>query len=412
MKELVLQFARDLGFDACGVVPAQKSQREEYFRDWISKGFQGDMAWMTRQIEKRIDPRMILPSARTIIVCAVNYFQYDLPPEVVSDPSRGIFARYAWFPDYHDIVGGRLARLAEQLEHLIHASGDKTRYRYKWYVDTGPVFEREVAERAGLGFIGNNTMLINTGVGSYVFLGVIVTDIDIIETFLDRGRYFFRGQTRLPRQQMSRNRLDGASDLKRSSPVETVSDSARFQKIHSPLSSAIDRVGGKKGSEQGGCFKCTRCMQKCPTGAIEGPHILNATKCISYLTIEHKGSIPEKLRSLMGNRVYGCDVCQEVCPWNKSRARKTNDMFAVNIDWVAPKLIDLIQLDEISFRERFKKSPVKRAKRRGLLRNVSVALGNWGSREAIPYLERAVRDHEPLIREHAQWAIDRIRCQN
>ena len=214
------------------------------------------------------------------------------------------------------------------------------------YVDTGPVLERPAAVAAGLGFQGKNTLLIHPQQGSWFFLGEIVVDCEL--------------------------HYDEA-------PV------------------------------RGGCGSCTRCQVACPTGAFAGPYVLDARRCISYLTIELKGPIPRELRSLMGNHIYGCDVCQEVCPWNIRFGQfARSDMLGARDERVAPSLLELIELDDEAFREQFRGSPIKRTKRRGLLRNVAVALGNWGDRSAVPALARALDDHEPLIRGHVAWALGRI----
>jgi epoxyqueuosine reductase len=214
------------------------------------------------------------------------------------------------------------------------------------YVDTGPVLERPVGVMAGLGFQGKNTLLIHPRQGSWFFLGEVLVDVEL----------------------------------------------------------AYDQP-----QERGGCGGCTRCLQACPTNAFVGPHVLNARRCISYLTIELKGPIPRELRPLMSNHIYGCDVCQEVCPWNVRWGQFTQaPAFAPRSGNVAPELLELIALDDEQFRARFKGSPIKRTKRRGLLRNVAVALGNWGDPQAVPALVKAVHDHEPLIRGHAAWALGRI----
>jgi epoxyqueuosine reductase len=214
------------------------------------------------------------------------------------------------------------------------------------YVDTGPVLERPVGVMAGLGFQGKNTLLIHPRQGSWFLLGEILVDVALA--------------------------YDAPPSI-------------------------------------GGCGGCTRCLQACPTQAFVGPHVLDARRCISYLTIELKGPIPRELRPLMGNHIYGCDVCQEVCPWNARWGQLTQEpAFAPRPEIVAPALLDLIALSDEEFRARFKGSPIKRTKRRGLLRNVAVALGNWGDPRAVPALIGALNDHEPLIRGHAAWALGRI----
>ncbi len=213
------------------------------------------------------------------------------------------------------------------------------------YVGTGPVLERAYAVQAGLGFIGKNTCLINAGLGSWLFLGEILVDRELAPTAKPAG---------------------------------------------------------------GGCGACRRCLDACPTGALVAPYVLDARRCISYLTIELKGSIPPSLRPLMGNHIFGCDVCQDVCPWQKRPTPTTEPAPGAEQAELAPPLIELLGLDEHRFIERFARSPVSRAKRRGLLRNVAVAMGNWGDRRAEGALTRALRDPEPLVREHAAWALSRI----
>jgi epoxyqueuosine reductase len=224
------------------------------------------------------------------------------------------------------------------------------------YVDTGPVLERDLAARAGLGFIGKNTLLIHPRLGSWLFLGELLLDLD------------------LP-----------------------------------PIGPDFSGPGGAR-PVHGTCGRCTRCLDACPTGALVAPYILDARRCLSYLTIELKGSIPPDLRPLLGNHILGCDVCQQVCPWNRRFARPSHEPgFQPRPGALAPSLLDLMALDDEGFRQRFRGSPVTRANRRGLLRNVAVALGNWGDPAAMPALRRALGDAEPLIQDHAAWALERIR---
>jgi epoxyqueuosine reductase len=271
-----------------------------------------------------------------------------LPAGWRDDPSRGIVASYAWGDDYHEVMTPRL----HQLEELIAAErGEPVAYRA--YVDTGPLLERDLAARAGLGFVGKNTNLIHPSYGSWLFLGELLLGIDLTAGGSVRNRAY-------------------------------------------PAAKAT-------------CGRCTRCLEVCPTHAFVEPYVLDARRCISYLTIELKGVIPRDLRPLMGNRVFGCDICQEVCPWNRRFARPTDEAaFYPQADAIAPRLLDLIALDEVGFQERFRGSPIKRARRRGLLRNVAVALGNWGDPAAVPGLVHALYDAELLIRGHAAWALGRI----
>jgi epoxyqueuosine reductase len=243
-------------------------------------------------------------------------------------------------------------------------------------VDTGPVLERDFAAQAGLGFIGKNTCLINPGIGSYLFLGELLVGLE-----LDYDEPASEG---------------GARILRQPGPEPTTGRSRGR-----PAGPARPRVGT--------CGACTRCLEACPTGAFPAPYVLDSNRCISYLTIELKGSIPVGLRPLMGNWIFGCDECQSVCPWPRRFAQPSRQEFLrFDPERVAPKLLDLIDLTDEKFGTRFKTTPLWRAKRRGLLRNVAVALGNWGDAQAAPALRRSLDDPEPLIREHAAWALARI----
>jgi len=251
----------------------------------------------------------------------------------------GAIARYARVDDYHDVLGERLKLLAEFVNRL-GGAGTRT----LWYVDTGPLLERDLAERAGLGFVGKHTNLISRGLGNWIFLAEIVTTLE----------------------------------LEPDAP------------------------------EQNRCGACTRCLEACPTRAITGPFQLDARLCISYLTIELKGPIPVELRPAIGNRIYGCDDCLAVCPWNRFAREGKLMQEHTRPDLVQPDLIGLLSLDDAGFKKKFAATPVVRTKRRGLLRNVCVALGNVGDATALPALQRAANDTEPLIAEHARWAIQEI----
>ncbi len=340
-KEQITALVQENGFDLHGVVPIGKSTTFTALETWLEKGMNGTMQWMSREdtVEKREDPHAILPNAQSVIVLAFNYTPPEIPEELLNDPSRGIIARYALYDDYHDIVGDKLKRIGEGIERAHDGLMD-----WKAYVDTGPFLEREWAQRAGLGFIGKNSNLINYQVGSYLFLAEILVSI----------------------------------------PLPTM-----------------------KKEENGGCARCTNCITGCPTNAIVADKTVDARKCISYMTIEHKGEIPEWMRPLMKNRIYGCDICQEVCPWNqrKQDAVEKSD-FLVRADLVAPKLESLLFFDDESFREKFTKSPIKRAKREGFMRNVSVALGNWKYADAMRLLEEIIeKDPSELVQEHARWGL-------
>lgn len=332
----VKQRAHDLGFDLVGVTTVDPPPHAEVYRDWLARGYEGEMSYLAREdaVRRRVEPREVLPGARSVVVVALNYHLEDDGP--VGDPSRAVLARYARGDDYHAVFEEKLGALAAFLEE----NGGRT----KLYVDYGPVLERDLAQRAGLGWIGKNTVLIHPEIGSYLFLGEVFTDLE-----LERDASF-----------------------------------------------TADR-----------CGTCTRCIEACPTGAIKGPRELDARLCISYLTIELRGPIPRELRPLIGNRVFGCDICQEVCPWNRYVPETKEKRFRPR-EVPGPELIELLGLSEEQFERRFGESAITRAKRGGLLRNVAVALGNWGSPEAVPALAAALSDPEPLVRAHAAWALGRV----
>jgi len=338
MKEAVRQRAVELGFNACRFTTADAPAGAGQFQQWISKKKSGEMAWLERSAPKRIDPQKVLAGAKSVICLAVSYHCESPKPKVQSSKS-GIVARYAQYADYHDVLGGRLKLLAQFVNHL---GGVQT--RSLWYVDTGPVLERDFAQRAGTGFIGKHTNVISRTFGNWIFLAEILTTLELEPDAPEKNR----------------------------------------------------------------CGNCARCIAACPTNAITAPFQLDARKCISYLTIELKGAIPVGLRKAIGNRIFGCDDCLAVCPWNKF-AREGNLMkLHARPDLEQPDLIELLQLDEAGFKSRFAGTPVLRTKRRGLLRNVCVALGNTGDNSTLPHLKRVAGDSEPLIAEHARWAIGEI----
>jgi epoxyqueuosine reductase len=356
MKAAIQQRARELGFDACGFSPAQRPGHAAEFKEWLAEHRHGEMTYLERNADKRANPQAVLPGARTLIVLAASYASQDncrppgtesqgRPPATLSSDTRGqtgVIARYARGADYHTILGERLKQLTEFLARL---GGEGT--RSLWYVDTGPVLERDAAQRAGLGFAGKHTNLISRRLGNWIFLAEILTTLD----------------------------------LEPDAP------------------------------EKNHCGSCTRCISACPTAAILAPFQLDARRCISYLTIELKGPIPVGLRPAIGNRIYGCDDCLDACPWNRF-AREGNLMKThARPDLAAPDLLELLALDESAFKLRFAGTPVLRAKRRGLLRNVCVALGNVGDASALPALQKAAGDPEPLIAGHARWAVERIEAR-
>jgi epoxyqueuosine reductase len=346
----IKRHASELGFDVVGIAPAHESAHAAHYARWVEAGYAGEMGYLAREdaIAKRADPGLVVPGAKSAVVVARGYFTAEPEGEVEPshDPMRAVFARYARNDDYHELLKERLIELQNWIDQELLPVGGRA------YVDTGPVLERELAQRAGLGWQGKNCMLIQPRRGSYFFLGVVLLDVEL------------------------------AYD-------------EPFRRDH--------------------CGSCSRCIRACPTGALlgrdeSGAPVMDATRCISYLTIEIKGAIPRELRPLIGNRIYGCDICQEVCPHNSPKfVQVTSEAaFWPRAGAHGAKLIELMGMDQTEFSRRFKNSPVKRAKRRGLLRNVAVALGNWGAAEAVPALVAALSDEEPLIRGHAAWALGRI----
>ena len=344
--------ALHLGFDNLGVCSPGASEHMGVFTGWIRDGFHGEMGYLARSdaVARRGDLALTMKGVRSVVVLSQGYRQPD-PPGMPEDRSRGVVARYARGQDYHDHVRGRLQELLVWIDGAARDRGLAEAVRGFPYVDTGPILERELGSRAGLGWFGKNTMLIRPRQGSYFFLGLLLLDLP------------------LP-------------------------PSPPFEAHH--------------------CGMCRACLDACPTGALlgqdeSGAPVIDARRCISYLTIELKGPIPRSLRGAMGNRIFGCDICQEVCPWNQRFSKPAAEAaYLAGADTDGPGLVDLMGLTEEEFSTRFSGSPIKRAKRRGFLRNVAVALGNWGSREAVPALAKALDDPEPLIRGHAAWALGEI----
>jgi epoxyqueuosine reductase len=341
VKPAVFQRALQLGFDDCRFTTARPPDHAAQFQRWLQAGRHGQMDYLARNAHKRIDPAQVLAAANTIITLAASY----TPPSDGGGSSvmgvTGEIARYARFGDYHEVLGVRLKKLAAFVDSL----GEGT--RSLWYVDTGPLLERDLAERAGLGFIGKHTNLISRKLGNWIFLAEIITTLEL--------------------------------------------------EVDAP--------------EKNRCGSCRRCIDACPTAAITAPFQLDARRCISYLTIELKGAIPEALRPLIGNHIYGCDDCLAVCPWNRFARQGAMMRSHYRPDLAAPDLIELLSLDEAAFQQRFAGTPIRRVKRRGLLRNVCVALGNCGDQGALPALNQAAADAEPLVAEHARWAIAQIQSR-
>jgi epoxyqueuosine reductase len=341
MKAAIRQRARELGFDACRFTTARASAGAEHFRDWLGAKRHGDMTWLDRTAPKRMDLQQVLSGARNVICLAVSYAARNdaFPSTLNSQPATGLIARFARFADYHNVLGERLKQLTAFVNQL---GGPQT--RSLWYVDTGPLLERDLARSAGIGFVGKHANVISRHYGNWILLAEIITTLELEPDSPEKNR----------------------------------------------------------------CGNCVRCLDACPTRAITAPFQLDARLCISYLTIELKGPIPVELRPAIGNRIFGCDDCLTACPWNRF-AREGKMMKAhARSDLAAPDLVELLQLDEAGFKSRFAGTPVLRAKRRGLLRNVCVALGNAGNQSVLPHLQKAAGDPEPLIAEHARWAMERI----
>ncbi|HSN75941.1 MAG TPA: QueG-associated DUF1730 domain-containing protein [Anaerolineae bacterium] len=369
LAELIVSTVDALGFDLVGIAPAGPSPDVARFEQWLAAGYDGEMAYLARRAVERSDPRALLSEARSVIVLGASYFTHELPAALRDDPSRGLLASYAWGEDYHDVLKPRLF----ELDATIRAASGRAALG-RAYVDSGPVLERSWAQEAGLGFIGKNTCLIAPRLGSWTFLAVLVVPEEVSGVTCQGSG--IRGQM-----------ADGKWQAAESAP-------------RCPLPAARSACT---------CGGCARCLDVCPTKAFAGPHVLDARRCISYLTIELRGPIPHELRPSMGNWVFGCDLCQVVCPYNRRFARPSRlAALQARPEMVAPKLLDLLALDEVEFRKRFRGSPVLRAKRRGLLRNVCVALGNWGDPAAVPALVEALHDEELLVRGHAAWALGQI----
>ena len=326
--------AARLGFTLCGFTRLSVLPRAAFFKDWLARGFAGEMRYLAREPQRRIDPHIPFPEARSVICLGFPYAPPVLPRIDWQHELRGRLAAYAAGADYHDVIQKKLQRFVAFLQD---------RQPGMWarpYVDTGPLLERDWAYRSGLGWFGKNTMLLHKARGSWFFLAEILVSLD----------------------------LEG------------------------------------QGRPSDHCGSCTRCLDDCPTDALADGYILKSPLCISYLTIEHRGPIPHGLRPKLGNWIFGCDICQEVCPWNTKFGQPRHEL----VDELFPSLPELLRLDEDGFRARFRRSAVWRTKRRGLLRNVAVALGNSANPAAIGPLQAALHDPEPLIRGHAAWALGRL----
>ncbi len=339
IESLIKAQGYGLGFDLVGITSLDRVETAPEFEAWLAQGYAGEMDYLPRGAWKRGDARLPQPGATHAIVVGLNYGGRE---------PKGPVARYARGDDYHELMVARLNELHRWLETQIGR-----RIPGKPYVDTGPILERDLARRAGLGWFGKNTNLINPRLGSFFFIGSLLVDLEL--------------------------------------------------EVDAPFES--DR-----------CGTCTRCLDACPTDAFAAPRVLDATRCISYLTIENKGPIPEEYRASIGELIYGCDICQEVCPWNVSFSRALDEPAFSAREIIAGRsarelATDLLAMSDDSYRDRFRGSPMKRAKRRGLSRNAAVVLGNVGDERDIAALQSCRENSDPQLREHLEWAIRRIEAR-
>ena len=338
LKSQTLERLHAAGFDAVGVTsPGAIETAGPAFRDFLKRGWHGDMDWMATTAARRADPNTLWPDARSIVIAAMNYGPERDPLDALDRRDRGTISVYAQNRDYHDVIKGKLKQVAGWMHQ---ASGANV----KVFVDTAPVLEKPLAAAAGIGWQGKHTNLVSREFGSWLFLGAIFTTADL--------------------------------------PVDTL------------------------GSDS--CGSCSKCLDICPTNAFPQPYRLDARRCISYLTIEHKGTIAAEFRTAMGNRIYGCDDCLAVCPWNKFAVRAQEAKFHARSDLDSPALAELAGLDDAAFRSRFSGSPVKRIGRNRFVRNVMIAIGNSADQSLIPVLHQRLHDAEPVVRAMAVWALRRL----
>jgi epoxyqueuosine reductase len=340
LPERIKAWARELGFEQTGIAGCDLAEAEERLNDWLERGYHGDMQFMAAHGTRRTRPAELVPGTRRVISVRMNYMPEDVKSaqSVLDDSQSAYVARYAMGRDYHKVLRNRLEKLARRIRDVV---GD---YGYRVFTDSAPVMEVELATKAGLGWRGKHTLLLNREAGSWFFLGEIYTDLDL--------------------------------------PVDQ--------------------------PEQEHCGTCTRCIDICPTGAIVAPYELDARRCISYLTIEHKGSIPVELRPHLGNRIYGCDDCQLVCPWNRFAQKATLPDFDARHQLDGSQLVTLFAWDEQTFERNTQGSAIRRIGHERWLRNIACALGNAASSPQIVAALRTRADHpSALVREHVAWAIER-----
>jgi epoxyqueuosine reductase len=391
LATLIKREAHRLGSDLCRIVPVAQAAHGEFYRNWLELGRAGEMGYLERNVEKRENPALLAEHGepfRSLIVLGVDYHRFDLPPALRDDPSRGIIASYAWGDDYHEII----RPLLHELDGFIRGQTGRTDLG-KGLVDTGPVLERDWAMQAGLGFTGKNCCTIHPTQGSWLFLATLL----VPEALPPDPAPI---PVHLP--------LLTAEAVAAGLPPSTNFGGWQLPNLQSPISNPQSPLST--------CGQCTRCLDGCPTDAFVGPFHLDPQRCISYWTIESRQPIPRHLRPLFGNRIFGCDICQEVCPWNSRLPERTPQLtgLAARDGRIAPPLLEGFApespywLDQTAFSQRFQRSPIKRAKRAGMLRNVCVALGNWADPSALPGLALALKDEEALGRGHAAWAIGEV----
>jgi len=332
----IKDYAHSLGFELAGIAPVEPSAEASYFSKWLANGYAGEMEYLKRHATQRMHPESLLPGVRSVIVCAVNYNTEQ--PRTSVDRMRAWVSRYAWGSDYHDTLKLKLRQLARWIESQASA-------QTRTFVDTGPVNERVFAKYAGIGWFGKNTCIIHEKMGSWLFLGCILTDLQ----------------------------------LESDAP-------------------APDR-----------CGSCTRCIDACPTDAILAPYVLDSRKCISYTTIELRGEIPEDKREGIGHHLFGCDICQDVCPWNRKAPVSRSAQFEPNPELFWPKIETLLAKDDRQWKELIRGTAMERAKVKGLIRNLMVVAGNSGVKKFAGLLEKFVEHPEESVRSHARWAIEKLK---
>lgn len=346
---LVKAAAYEAGFDVAGIAPIADFPELERFPKWIAQGHAGEMKYLearneSGEIRRAANLNSAFPWARSVIVCASNYNTAQPRSTDIESSGNGWISRYAWSQeDYHDSVLRRLREVERKLNEICAPADVETRC----YVDTGPIIERVYAKYAGIGWQGKNTCIINQKIGSWLFLGVVLTSLEL-----------------------------------------------------TPDLPASDR-----------CGTCTRCIEACPTNALVAPYQLDSNKCIAYLTIEKRGAIPEEFREQIGRHVFGCDICQDVCPWNRKAPATEKPDFQPREGLVNPALAWLAEISEEEFREKFRGSPIKRTKRSGLRRNALIAIGNSDSATMLPVVERACHDSDPVVADAAHWAAKRLKSK-